>query len=66
MPTSPDRDIQITVRISDDGTLTLLDSAGNKMKDLALVTEDVARRGQRGFSRWQAISSGTPPGPPCA
>lgn len=49
-----ERDVRMTFRISDDGTLSVLDSAGRKLREVGGAAEDAGRRGGLGFSKLQA------------
>lgn len=49
-----EREIKLTLRVSDDGTLAVLNTAGQKVDELGRKTTEAANLGHAGFSRLQA------------
>lgn len=49
-----DREVRVTFRVSDDGTLNVLDSAGTKLRTVGRAADELASRGASGFGKFAA------------
>lgn len=49
-----DREVRVTFRVSDDGTLNVLDSAGAKLRTVGRAADELGSRGASGFGKFAA------------